>query len=183
MVLEAGGILPIGLGYTITPSYAFQMTSVVEMDVLEKQMHSCTLLSVPLITRMVLFVCLMVRVGDWGEMDNCRDVSTVRIAAWQPSHQQQSEHWTNARALSIIHRNAPSAEPGGKYRLCGAKRVRRVEGETGDTLILRGVYSIYYRMSVFWFNQEPRRLWSHSLNVHLFISVDYYSIMHHTVGF
>lgn len=64
MILEAGGILLIGRGYTITPSYAFQMTLVVEMDALEKQTHTCILLSVPLITRMVLFVCLMVRVGD-----------------------------------------------------------------------------------------------------------------------
>lgn len=38
MILEAGGIMLIGHGYTEAAPYAFQMTLVVSMDVLEKQM-------------------------------------------------------------------------------------------------------------------------------------------------
>lgn len=107
MILGAGGIMLIGRGYTRAPSYAFQMTLLVEMDVLEKQtqFNLCTLLSVLLITLLGLFFLL--NVPRWGwvtegrktvvwceEMDNCRDISMRScLTAFSST---TSKPWTNA---------------------------------------------------------------------------------------
>lgn len=101
-------------------------------------------------------ICVLNGEGGWlrrdGQLQRCVYSTHSCITAFTSAAIR-----TMDQRQSIIHRNAPSAEPGGKHRLCGAKRVRRVEsesareGRTGDTLIIRGVYS---RTFIFWFNQE-----------------------------
>lgn len=191
MILGAGGKMLIGRGYTRAPSYAFQMTSLVEMAVLEKQilLNLCSLFSVLLITLLGLFFLL--NDPRWGWVTEGRKTvvwcgvkrwTTAEIclcvAAWKPFHQQHRNPGPTpqCRCVFWLHHSQKHTLRSAGSRLCGAKRVRRVVGEreggmTFDRGPISWIRSIYYRTSVSWFTQDTRKLPSNSLNVHVSITV------------